>query len=195
MIPLHDDMVTTVRKSIVLALLDVSWYDNSVQQEDLLPAPGATCNRCNKCCKDPRLIAVVRMGELLDAIHRERFGFLSCLDVVMIGGIAHAAIKKENGRCVFHDDVEGCKIHDIRPSSCRVYPESMLVAGIVPACDASCFMGNVHVRQSPIVFLTQARLQAGEERVIDAWGVPSWNAHVVSVVAAIKEWVSRLSRH
>jgi len=79
------------------------------------------CNRkCADCCKD---LTVKLAKKDIEAIKREGFdsGFFLDYDT----HIGSPVLKLENGKCVFlvkKKDRYYCKIYEIRPKVCRVYP-------------------------------------------------------------------------
>ena len=42
------------------------------------------------------------------------------------------------GRCIFLDNVGKCRIYEIRPTGCRLYPLVMEMPGRIPMLDTEC---------------------------------------------------------
>lgn len=109
--------------------------ENQIRQDKLLKSSDMAkvgCNECEgccECCKNRQTVIVldeidVRMlkeglgytfKELLEA------GFVS-LTVVDGVVLPHLCVKKDSDECVFLDENGRCRIHDIRPGICRMFP-------------------------------------------------------------------------
>ena len=104
------------------------------------------CTKCGKCCQDPKTLVNLTFADI-ERLHRllklDVNGLLSILGFYVYEtpptedqikkmvippiqteqGLAFLALKKNlDGRCVYLDDNNTCKIYDARPDICRTFP-------------------------------------------------------------------------
>lgn len=78
-----------------------------------------TCNQCGECCK----IVVKLSKEEINKIKNRGYKDFLVNDPIKSG--KNNCLKRINGICIFSTKKENkyyCKIYDIRPKICRLYP-------------------------------------------------------------------------
>jgi Fe-S-cluster containining protein len=103
-----------------MATNDLATVQKRVLNEELLEIKCEPQICGAACCHNEIGLNIYDIGRLIDAGYKD-----SITNKPDPRGIPNSYIpmlKKENGKCIFLSDEFRCKIYDIRPDICRVYP-------------------------------------------------------------------------